>query len=72
VSEELILFLLEKRMQKCLQALNILWVCCFLECHDRITSAVKASGGLRERLFNVAYNAKKDALEKGEEKCLPF
>jgi long-chain acyl-CoA synthetase len=44
----------------------------FLECHDRITSAVKASGGLRERLFNVAYNAKKDALEKGQEKCLPF
>jgi long-chain acyl-CoA synthetase len=66
VSEELILFLLAKRMQKCLQAFNVLWVCCFLECHDRITSAVKASGGLRERLFNVAYNAKKDALEKGK------
>ncbi|CAK9259791.1 unnamed protein product, partial [Sphagnum jensenii] len=34
--------------------------------YDKITSAVKASGGLRERLFNVAYNAKKDALEKGK------
>ncbi|CAK7327014.1 unnamed protein product [Dovyalis caffra] len=30
-----------------------------------ITNAVKASGGLRERLFNAAYNAKKQALLNG-------
>ncbi len=38
---------------------------CFY-CHNRITSAVKSSGRLRQRLYNVAYNAKKDALEKGK------
>lgn len=32
----------------------------------RITSTVKASGGLRAKLFYVAYNAKKQALEKGD------
>lgn len=30
-----------------------------------IMNAVKASGGLRERLFNAAYNAKKQALLNG-------
>jgi long-chain acyl-CoA synthetase len=34
--------------------------------YDKITSAVKSSGRLRQRLYNVAYNAKKDALEKGK------
>ncbi|KAH9560544.1 hypothetical protein CY35_06G110600 [Sphagnum magellanicum] len=34
--------------------------------YDKITSAVKSSGTLRQRLYNVAYNAKKDALEKGK------
>jgi long-chain acyl-CoA synthetase len=33
--------------------------------YDKITGTVKASGGLKEKLFNVAYNAKKRALEKG-------
>jgi hypothetical protein len=33
---------------------------------NRITGTVRASGGLREKLFNVAYNSKKQALEKGE------
>jgi long-chain acyl-CoA synthetase len=37
-----------------------------LDCHNRITLAVKSSGRLRQRLYNVAYNAKKDALEKGK------
>ncbi|KAJ8768327.1 hypothetical protein K2173_021480 [Erythroxylum novogranatense] len=32
-----------------------------------ITNAVKASGGLRERLFNAAYNAKKQALQNGKD-----
>lgn len=32
---------------------------------DSITNAVKASGGLRERLFNAAFNAKKQAIMKG-------
>lgn len=31
-----------------------------------IMNAVKASGGLRERLFNAAYNAKKQALMNGK------
>ncbi|KAL1808438.1 hypothetical protein ACET3Z_025428 [Daucus carota] len=31
-----------------------------------ITNAVKASGGLKERLFNVAYNAKKQAVLSGK------
>lgn len=31
-----------------------------------ITNAVKASGGLKERLFNVAYNAKKQAILSGK------
>ncbi|KAJ4954703.1 hypothetical protein NE237_011486 [Protea cynaroides] len=30
-----------------------------------ITNAVKTSGGLRERLFNAAYNAKKQAIASG-------
>lgn len=30
-------------------------------------NAVKQSGGLRERLFNAAYNAKKQAMLNGEE-----
>ncbi|KAJ4833764.1 Long chain acyl-CoA synthetase 6, peroxisomal [Turnera subulata] len=34
--------------------------------YDGITNAVKASGGLRERLFNAAYNAKKQALQNGK------
>lgn len=34
--------------------------------YDRIIATVKSSGGLREYLFNVAYNAKKHALEKGK------
>lgn len=33
---------------------------------SRITGTVRASGGLREKLFNVAYNAKKQAVENGE------
>lgn len=31
-----------------------------------ITNAVKASGGLRERLFNAAYNSKKQAIMSGK------
>lgn len=31
-----------------------------------ITNAVKASGGIKERLFNVAYNAKKQAILSGK------
>ncbi|CAL1396821.1 unnamed protein product [Linum trigynum] len=31
-----------------------------------ITNTVKSSGGLRERLFNAAYNAKKQALQNGK------
>ncbi|CAI0429901.1 unnamed protein product [Linum tenue] len=31
-----------------------------------ITNIVKSSGGLRERLFNAAYNAKKQALQNGK------
>ncbi|KAF5208223.1 Long-chain-fatty-acid--coa ligase [Thalictrum thalictroides] len=31
-----------------------------------ITNAVKTSGGLRERLFNAAYNAKKQAIMNGK------
>lgn len=34
--------------------------------YDGITAAVRTSGGLRERLFNVAYNAKKQAIEAGK------
>nr|XP_024403129.1 long chain acyl-CoA synthetase 6, peroxisomal-like isoform X2 [Physcomitrium patens] len=34
--------------------------------YDKITGTIKASGGLREKLFNAAYNAKKHALEKGK------
>jgi long-chain acyl-CoA synthetase len=34
--------------------------------YDKITGTVRASGGLREKLFNVAYNSKKQALEKGK------
>ncbi|RWR95381.1 AMP-dependent synthetase/ligase [Cinnamomum micranthum f. kanehirae] len=34
--------------------------------YDGITNAVKASGGLRERLFNAAFNAKKQAIMKGK------
>lgn len=32
----------------------------------RIINAVKTSGVLRERLFNAAYNAKKQALLSGK------
>ena len=31
-----------------------------------IISAVKTSGGLRERLFNAAYNAKRQAIMHGK------
>ncbi|CAN1280311.1 Long chain acyl-CoA synthetase 7, peroxisomal [Linum perenne] len=34
--------------------------------YDGINNAVKSSGGLRERLFNAAYNAKKQALQSGK------
>ncbi|KAH0890958.1 hypothetical protein HID58_053387 [Brassica napus] len=34
--------------------------------YDGITNAVKTSGGLKERLFNAAYNAKKQALLNGK------
>lgn len=34
--------------------------------YDRILAAVKGSGGIKEYLFNVAYGAKKAALEKGK------
>ncbi|KAH7285771.1 hypothetical protein KP509_33G045300 [Ceratopteris richardii] len=34
--------------------------------YDGITSAVRTSGGLKERLFNVAYKAKKQAIESGK------
>jgi hypothetical protein len=31
----------------------------------RVMNAVKSSGGLREKLFNAAFNAKRQALLKG-------
>jgi hypothetical protein len=31
----------------------------------RVISSVKSSGGISERLFNIAYNAKKHALQTG-------
>uniref|UniRef100_M4DW99 Long-chain-fatty-acid--CoA ligase n=1 Tax=Brassica campestris TaxID=3711 RepID=M4DW99_BRACM len=34
--------------------------------YDGINNAVKSSGGLKERLFNAAYNAKKQALLNGK------
>ncbi|KAF5786349.1 putative long-chain-fatty-acid--CoA ligase [Helianthus annuus] len=34
--------------------------------YDGIMNAVKSSGGLREKLFNAAYNAKRQALIKGK------
>uniref|UniRef100_M4CAE8 Long-chain-fatty-acid--CoA ligase n=1 Tax=Brassica campestris TaxID=3711 RepID=M4CAE8_BRACM len=34
--------------------------------YDGITNAVKTSGGLKERLFHAAYNAKKQALLNGK------
>lgn len=34
--------------------------------YDRILATVKATGGIKEYLFNVAYAAKKGALEKGK------
>lgn len=34
--------------------------------YDGIMNAVKSSGGLRERLFNAAYNSKRQALLKGK------
>ncbi|KAI7753705.1 hypothetical protein M8C21_009346 [Ambrosia artemisiifolia] len=34
--------------------------------YDGIMNAVKSSGGLREKLFNAAYNAKRQALLKGK------
>lgn len=33
--------------------------------YDRILGTVKASGGIREYIFNVAYQSKKSALERG-------
>ncbi|KAF2566610.1 hypothetical protein F2Q68_00027593 [Brassica cretica] len=35
-------------------------------CIQHITNAVKSSGGLKERLFNAAYNSKKQALLNGK------
>lgn len=32
----------------------------------RITNAVKESGGLKEKLFHTAYNAKRHAIIKGK------
>jgi hypothetical protein len=32
----------------------------------RITNAVKESGGLKERLFHTAYNAKRQAILNGK------
>jgi hypothetical protein len=32
----------------------------------RITNAVKESGGLKEKLFHTAYNAKRQAILKGK------
>ncbi|KAJ0602001.1 putative long-chain-fatty-acid--CoA ligase [Helianthus annuus] len=34
--------------------------------YDGVMNAVKSSGGLREKLFNAAYNAKRQALLKGK------
>ncbi|CDY65251.1 BnaC07g50530D [Brassica napus] len=34
--------------------------------YDGITNAVKSSGGMKERLFNAAYNSKKQALLNGK------
>ncbi|XP_047315309.1 long chain acyl-CoA synthetase 6, peroxisomal-like [Impatiens glandulifera] len=34
--------------------------------YDGITNSVKLSGGLKEKLFNAAYNAKKQAMLRGE------
>jgi long-chain acyl-CoA synthetase len=34
--------------------------------YDKITGTVRASGGFREKLFNIAYNSKKQAIEKGK------
>ncbi|KAL4572231.1 hypothetical protein LXL04_019001 [Taraxacum kok-saghyz] len=34
--------------------------------YDRVMNAVKSSGGLREKLFNAAFNAKRQALLKGK------
>lgn len=38
----------------------------FLAYLCRITNAVKDSGGLKERLFNAAYNAKRQAIINGK------
>eukprot|EP00250_Pteridium_aquilinum_P015835 c22787_g1_i1 orf=379-2475(+) len=38
----------------------------FNRIYDGINAAVRTSGGLRERLFKVAYNAKKQAIEAGK------
>lgn len=34
--------------------------------HYRITNAVQTSGALKQRLFNAAYNSKKQAVMNGE------
>lgn len=34
--------------------------------HFSVMNAVKTSGGLRERLFNAAYNAKMQAIANGK------
>ena len=39
------------------------FIACLLH---RITNAVKDSGGLKERLFRTAYNAKRQALVNGK------
>lgn len=47
-----------------LQLCVVNWfIACLLH---RITNAVKDSGGLKERLFRTAYNAKRQALMNGK------
>ena len=38
----------------------------------RITNAVKESGGLKERLFHAAYDAKRQAIINGKELVKDF
>jgi len=33
--------------------------------YDKVTQAIKASGGIKEKLFNIAFNEKKILLRKG-------
>lgn len=48
--------------------INFLYINCAiqLDFYGRIINAVKTSGGLRERIFNAAYNAKRQALLHGK------